>query len=79
MLLMPRTRQFQRYDELRTWLTSIGVCTCCGMALGLWLVERDTPAPLFPLPCRRPKWKQGSCLDLVRAEWANRPTERRAA
>jgi hypothetical protein len=79
MLLMPRERAFESYLEWRDWLRAVGVCACCGMALGLWLVERTGKAPSFPLPCRRPKWKQGTCLEMVRAAWATRPTERKAA
>lgn len=71
--------RWRRYCEMRDWLVAIGVCAACGLALALWLTERETAQPALPLPCRLPKWRQQKCLDLVRNEWTTRPQERRAA
>lgn len=78
MILLPRERRFELYHQWRAWLLTLGVCAACGIALALWLVERDSVAPSLPLPCRAPKWRGAKCTDLVREAWATRP-ERKAA
>lgn len=79
MKLWPREPHCEAYLGWRDWLRVVGCCAACGLALALWLVERDAPTPALPLPCRMPKWRQAKCVDLVREAWATRPQERKAA
>lgn len=74
MIYGPVERAWLRYWERRDWLTSVGCCAPCAMALALEPIAAVGP-PWLPLPCAQPLWHRGKCVEWARAAWVERVAE----